>query len=428
MLNGVFAGLLTLLPTGSPSTAVTAASPAPVRRHVPAADLQFRWRDHPQMRTGPLRLDFVAKFQWDARDPGDDPSDFDNYQIHRARVAIEGELFNRVQFAIERELTEREVDNPDEREKSAWKDVFVDANLSDAVQVRAGKFKIPFGLEQLTGISNLDFVYRSLSARYLASGRDIGVAVHGRFFDRGLNYWAGWFVHDGDNPRSSSIDGADGTFAARVTGTPFRSIPALAKAEVGGAFTVSALDNVSVDPNGLRGRTVMSQFVFYEPVFVKGQRRRYEVDGEWSLGPVGARAEYTHALDSREGQGLADQDLSDARGRGWYVSGSWVLTGEEKERPVEPKRRFGAVEAVARYERLWFDSAGGEGPPLRNPRADNMLPTGEHVLSVGINWYITRWVKLQFQTLREKPQDPERSPVAPGETFWSPVFRFQVGI
>jgi phosphate-selective porin len=110
------------------------------------------------------------------------------------------------------------------------------------------------------------------------------------------------------------------------------------------------------------------------------------------------------------------------------VSGSWVLTGEEKERPIEPKRRFGAVEAVARYERLWFDSAGGEGPPLRNPRADNMLPTGEHVLSVGINWYITRWVKLQFQTLREKPQDPERSPVAPGETFWSPVFRFQVGI
>ncbi len=79
----------------------------------------------------------------------------------------------------------------------------MDANLSDAVQVRAGKFKIPFGLEALTGISNLDFVYRSLSARYLAPSRDIGVAVHGRFFDRGLNYWAGWFRQDGDNARSS---------------------------------------------------------------------------------------------------------------------------------------------------------------------------------------------------------------------------------
>jgi phosphate-selective porin len=145
-----------------------------------------------------------------------------------------------------------------------------------------------------------------------------------------------------------------------------------------------------------------------------------------SAGPVGARGEYTHAR-LREGQSLADQDLADARAR-LHTCRTWVLTGEEKERPVKPKRKVGAFEAVARYERLWFDSAGGEPPPLRNPRADAILTSGEHVLSLGINWYITRWVKLQFQTIREQPQDPERSPVAGGEAFWSPVFRFQVGI
>jgi phosphate-selective porin len=95
---------------------------------------------------------------------------------------------------------------------------------------------------------------------------------------------------------------------------------------------------------------------------------------------------------------------------------------------VEPKRRIGAIDAAVRYERLWFDSVGGEGPPLRNPRANNMLPSGEHVLSLGINWYIARWFKLQLQTLREQPQDPERSPVPGDEAFWSSVFRFQVGI
>ena len=95
---------------------------------------------------------------------------------------------------------------------------------------------------------------------------------------------------------------------------------------------------------------------------------------------------------------------------------------------VETKGLVGAIEAAARYERLWFDSAGGEGPPLRNPRADNMLPSGEHVLSLGMNWYITRWIKLLVNTIREEPQDPERSPVPPGDVFWSSVFRFQVGI
>ena len=428
MLNGLFAGLLTLLPVAPTPVPPPVAPSLQVRQPV-RDDLQFRWRDHPQIRNGSLfRVDFLAKFQWDARHPGDDPPDFDEYEIHRARVGIEGEVFRYIQFSIERELTENEAGDETGRRKSAWKDVYVEGNFADAAQVRVGKFKIPFGLEQLTGISNLDFVYRSLSANYLAPARDTGVMVHGRFFDRGLNYWAGVFKQDGENARSSRIDGADETFAARVTGTPFRSVAGLAKAEIGGALTVSALDNESVLPNGLRGRTVMSQYVFYEPVFVKGQRRRYEVDADWSLGPVGARAEYTHLLDSRDGQGLADQDLADARARAWYASGSWVLTGEEKERPVEPKRKVGAVEAVARYERLWFDSAGGEPPPLRNPRADDILPSGEHVLSLGVNWYITRWVKLQFQTIREQPQDPERSPVAEGAAFWSPVFRFQVGI
>jgi len=428
MLNGVLAGLMTLLPV-VPAAAPPPAPAAKSSVQMPAADLEFRWRDHPQLRTGRnFRIDFLAKFQWDARHPGDEPSDFDTYEIHRARLGIEGELFNRIQFSLEREMTERESDDETTRKKSAWKDVYVDANFADAVQVRVGKFKIPFGLEQLTGISNLDFVYRSLSANYLAPARDVGVAVHGRFFDRGLNYWAGWFRQDGENARSSRIDGADETVAVRVTGTPFRSVAALKNTEVGGAVTVSALDNLSVIPNGLRGRSVMSQFVFYEPVFVKGQRRRYEVDADWSAGPVGARAEYTHVLDTREGQGLADQDLADARARGWYVSGSWVLTGEEKKRPVEPKRKTGALEAAARYERLWFDSAGGEGPALRNPRADAILSSGEYVLSLGINWYITRWVKLQLQTIRERPQDPQRSPLTAGEVFWSPVFRFQVGI
>src|SRR5262245_6996789 len=47
--------------------------------------IRFVWRNHPSLRFGnKLRLDFLGKFQWDARHPGDDPADFDTTELHRA--------------------------------------------------------------------------------------------------------------------------------------------------------------------------------------------------------------------------------------------------------------------------------------------------------------------------------------------------------
>jgi phosphate-selective porin len=114
------------------------------------------------------------------------------------------------------------------------------------------------------------------------------------------------------------------------------------------------------------------------------------------------------------------------------VAGTWLLTGEKKERPVEPRNGgvplggAGAVELVGRIERLWFDSVNAEGAAFRNPRARNILPSGEHVLTLGVNWYVNRWTKLQLQSMREQPQDAERSPVLDGAAFWSAVFRVQL--
>ena len=42
------------------------------------------------------------------------------------------------------------------------------------LQIKAGRFKIPFGREQLTGLTETDFIYRSGISTYLAPGRDVG--------------------------------------------------------------------------------------------------------------------------------------------------------------------------------------------------------------------------------------------------------------
>jgi phosphate-selective porin len=177
----------------------------------------------------------------------------------------------------------------------------------------------------------------------------------------------------------------------------------------------------------------MTQDTFFHPVYVKGQRRRMEADLNWKNGPASLRAEYTHVTDERLRQGYADEDLAPARYRSWYVGGTYVLTGEKKRRPIQPRHDFGrgglgAFEAVARYERLWFDSAGGTGEPARTPRAEAILATSERVLTVGVNWALNRYVTLQINAIRERVSDPDVNPSPDRTGFWSRVLRFQFAL
>jgi phosphate-selective porin len=409
----------------------------------------FVWKQHPSIRYGKVfRLDFQAKLQEDAHTsyPGAKgvacpdtalPSTC-LWELHRNRVGIEGYFFRRIEYEVERELTEQELT---EREllagytpKSLWKNVDVNVSYIDNVQVQLGRFKIPFSLDELTGDSHNDFAYRSLGANNLAPSRDTGVMLHGRFFKRGLGYATGVFRHDGDNSRSKKIQGGGQTWAGRLTGMPLRRLnpAAFGGLEVGTAVAISSVSDDSFRPNGLRGRTLFNQDTFYEPVYVNGDRLRWEADVDWTIGPASMRSEFIRVTDQRRKQGLGDQDLADARARSWYVSGTWILTGEGKSRPVKAANEFmrsgfGALEAAARYERLWFDSVASDDSStgFRSPRADSIFPRGEKALTLGLNWTVNRWSKLQFNVIRERVEDPESNPVPNGGSSWSRVLRFQ---
>lgn len=409
----------------------------------------FIWKEHPSIRHGSMfRLDVKATLQEDAHGSyaGANGLNCANtplpttcvWELQRNRVGIEGYVFERIEYEVEVELSEQELT---EREslagytrKSQWKDVNVNVSYINNAQIQIGRFKIPFGLDELTGDSRNDFPYRSLGADYLAPSRDSGVMVHGRFLKRGLNYWTGVFRHDGDNARSKKIRGGNETFAARVSGTPLRplSTAVFGGMEFGAAFAVSAVSDDSFTPNGLRGRTVLTHDTFYEPVYVNGHRRRWETDVDWTIGPASARSELTWVTDDRLQQGLGDEDLPVARARSWYVSGTWILTGEPKTRPVKAANEFlnggvGAVEVTGRYERLWFDSVGSAGADVasRHPRAEQIVPSGDKALTVGINWTLNRWIRVQVSGIREQVEDPDRNPIAHGGAFWSRVVRFQ---
>ena len=74
-----------------------------------------------------------------------------------------------------------------------WRDVYADVKVNRALHIQAGRFKVPFSLEQLTSGTELDFIARAAAVSDLSPSRDIGVMVHGRLADRMVKYEAGVF-------------------------------------------------------------------------------------------------------------------------------------------------------------------------------------------------------------------------------------------
>ncbi len=392
--------------------------------------LRWVWDDRPSLRAGKdITVDFRVKLQTDFRaSEWDLEHEGGTFELSRRRVGAKGELTKYVDFEVEAELRK---DNP-------WRDVFVNVKPASAFEVQGGKFKVPFSADQLTSPTEIDFVNRSLLAETIAPARDIGVMVHGRLFKRLLTYELGAFKNDGENARLEKdpflLPGEapppnEHSAAVRVTVEPFRhgSAPKMLEPmQVGVAFTTS---DVPEGLNSLEGKSVLG-FTFFEPMYVLGRRRRVGAEFVWTPGPYSVKAEYARSDEARMRQGLGDVDLSDFVASGWYVSGSWAVTGESKSGGIAPRKPlfrggFGALELAMRYEELGFGSESMEGPAFSNPRADNVLKNRDHAWTVGATWYLNKWAKIQVNGVRESFEDVERSPVSGQAAVWSGVCRLQ---
>ncbi|MCA1560354.1 MAG: OprO/OprP family phosphate-selective porin [Acidobacteria bacterium] len=383
--------------------------------------VRFLFRKPPSLRIGDeFRMDFRVRLQSDIRDFRPDlPIDGDTFVFRRARVGIQGRVYDDLEYEVDAEL--RDTDAP-------WRNVFLNYRRFRVAEVQGGRFKMPFGRDQLSGMFNINFLERSLIGSYLAPGRDEGAMVHGQFADGIVAYETGVFRSDGDNSHLEESPGAGRTWAGRVVVAPLaRKRRRWRSLEVGAAATSGTLPE---GLNSLTGRT-LSGYRFVEPVYVRGRRVRLGLEGGWAPGPFSVQAEYTRVNDQRNGQGLGDVDLTDAVSQGWYLSGTWALTGERKAGGIEPRRPLfqggiGAVELGARIEAMRFGSGvEGDEPPFANPRAANLLENRDRILTLGVNWYLNLFGRVSFNATREDIKDPARSPVLDRTRFWGAALRLQ---
>jgi phosphate-selective porin OprO/OprP len=372
---------------------VLAAAPAAAQPSITAGD----W----------LRIDIRARFQGDIRKSeapirGDEDGGLD---IARRRVGVDGRV-KHVDFQIEYEVGARE-----------WRDVYLDYRRFKVVQVRGGIFKVPFGLDENTSATSLDFIYRSRISSRLAPGRDRGVSVHGRVLKNILTYEAGVFRNDGDNARPSNSARVFGntTSAVRVVAHPFRGAKkAMGDLQIGAAMTSS---DVPLGFPAVRARTVLGASFYNSDVWVQGRRQRTGLEARWQPGRMSIQSEYIRLTDERRGQSVTDQDLAPLVAQGWYVSGTYGLTRK--------RNRFGRVEAAVRYETLSFGSNSDETRST-SVRADAVLGNSDRATTLGVNWQVNKWVKLQANLIREDIERPSMGPLPERGRFWSRAFRLQL--
>ena len=390
----------------------------------------FQMKDHPTLEFGIVKLELRARFQANQRKsdaPLTDEGDLTSDQA-RKRVGVEGTVGKYANFQLEREL---EKDDP-------WRDVFVNYSQFDEVQFQYGKFKLPFGMDENTGATNLDFVNRSLIADTIAPGRDIGYMLHGRVIGRRIRYEYGQFDHDGRNARSKNpattrVHG-EKTSVFRLSAEPLHGSKSdYADVYVGLAWATS--DVTQEGFSDVRGKTVMGNKFYDGDYPILGTRKRKGFELRWRPGPASVQYEYSRIMDERRGESVEDTDLSPIRGEGWYFAGTVAVTGDNKSKGLDATKHpifrggFGAVEIAARVEKITFDStAVNESLPSTSPRADKILGNSDKAITFGVNWYLNRWIKIQFNTIKETLTDPAQGPLPDKPSFWSRVLRFQFSL
>jgi len=320
----------------------------------------------------------------------------DNFLVRRARLNMTGQLSKWIAFKIEGDFTT----NP------SLTDGYLDLNFLPEIGLRAGQYKVPFSLEELTSDLFIDTIERSM-VNELVPSRDVGVMLQGQLFNRVVSYAVGVFNGAGIN---ASDNNNEKDIAGRLVLAPFRNMDSvlLKGLQLGINGTYGDEDNRTSAQGRTTARTT-NRFRFFAPQATNGNRYRYGGDLVWLLGPASVKAEYERQVDERKKLGPGGSNLDDVTATGWYVTGTFLLTGENSvlNGPVIPRSPFlpfagklgpGAWELVARYQELkfrsddpvdFFDGNINNGVPGGSSSAEN----GAQAVTGGINWYLNARVR-----------------------------------
>lgn len=273
--------------------------------------------------------------------------------------------------------------------------------LAPHLHVRAGRFRVPFGLVQQLQTPELKLQEAAMVAGNPRDFRDLGLDLHGSFwFDR-----VRWAVALVTGSRDIAVDVNDKPdVVGRLTFFPLLGFgPWLEGLHAGG----SGGWGEGPTRHGFRGRNA-ADYTFLAPPTVRGVLWRAAAELEWATPWFRLAAEYQHASWDREGitdnqrigsamVGVSDLDPQEIWG--WYVELSGHPYGEDD---ADGTPRDG-LELAARFEHLEFGDGDrtvstADGIEQHGPLVDSWV----QAVTAGAAWYFGYGLRLSaaYQALR----------------------------
>ena len=328
----------------------------------------------------------------------------DTFLLRRVRPIFEGTVYNRFDYRFMPDFGSGNVNSSSAANNAMLDDAYLNARLWPQIQVQAGKFKSPVGLERLQSTAELLFIETGYATQ-LTPNYDLGVELHNNLFNSPISYAIGIF-NGAIDAGSLDVDTSDGgkDVAGRLFFQPFLRSDSDALNKLGFGVGGSAGHHDGAVPSY---KTPGQQTFFSYASTVKAAGEQYRIDPQlfYYWGPFGIIGEYI--VSSQEVQASGSKSTERFNHQAWQVEASYFLTRDNNSfrstsrNAFRPLQNFnfgsggwGAFEVVARVGQLSLDKAAF--PKYATSSSAQQATSW----GVGLNWYLNSNIRfyLDFET------------------------------
>lgn len=299
----------------------------------------------------------------------------DGTELRRVRLFAQGMLWQYWNYKLQYDFTGSGI--------NGLQDAYIDYRGLKPVSFKFGHFKEPFGLQNMTSSKYVAFTERALISAF-SPGRNIGIQLGTHGDNWSLN--AGLFGQGRDGAIADDDEGMG--VSGRATFAP--EISENTRLHLGAAL--SYRNTGSIDSVRFRERPeshVTNNHLVDTGSIDADDFTRVGLEAALISGPFSLESEYNYIDLNRANSGLANLDFS-----GYYVQGSWFITGESipydakngtfgkpRVKGIVGKGGVGAWQLAMRFSSLDLNDADINGGEEQN-------------FSLGLNWYTTPNIRL----------------------------------